>query len=141
MSGAYNSGSYEIFVPQTQKGKYNKYATEIVAIVSISRDNKGNVKAAKLYFTEKVDKIMNHPPFVMLGLSGSNVGIIPMDNNNEGKCYAVSRKKGETDSIGMAFVNMTAFAKYINLEEGVYSAHVEPNKVIEFNRKSKPSQA
>lgn len=141
MSGAYrnNTGNYEIFAPQNTKGKYNKYAGEIVAIASVSRDAKGNIKAAKLYFTEAVEKAMEYPKFVKLGISGSNVGVIPVDED-DGKCYTVSRKMVDGDQSGMSFININAFAKYLDLEDGVYSAHKEPGGVIEFNRKSKPSR-
>ena len=140
MSGAYQHGNYEIFPPQSSKGKYNKYANQIVVIVSITY-KKGNstIKAAKLYLTEEVEKIMGHPKFIKLGISGSNVGLIPIDED-DGEAYVVNRKEIDGSQSGMPFVNINAFAKYIDLEEGVYSAHREPGNVIEFNRRSKPSK-
>lgn len=142
MSGAYPKGNYEIFVPQNAYGKYHKYATEIVAIVSITyhKDARRGIKNAKMYFTEAVDNAMGHPPYVKLGTSGSNVGIIPC-TDDDGEVYVVARKKADgAETGGMPFVNINAFAKFLELEEGVYSAHKEPGGVIEFNRKSKPSR-
>lgn len=142
MSGAYPHGNYEIFAPQSAKGKYNKYANQLVAIVSITyKKGSGVIKGAKLYLTEAVDKEMGYPKFLKLGTSGSNVGLIPCDVD-DGEVYVVTRKKDDnSDNVGMAFVNINAFAKYLDLEEGIYSAHKEPGGVIEFNRKSKPSRA
>jgi hypothetical protein len=140
MSGAYNNGSYEIFVPQTAKGKYQKYANQIVAIVTVTRNKKGDITHAKLYLTDKVDEAMNRPFFAKLGISGSNIGVIPVEEN-DGECYVVNRRHHKDVVSGMPFLNINAFAKYIDLEEGVYLAHKEPGGVIEFNRKSKPSKA
>ena len=44
MSGAYPHGNYEIFAPQSVKGKYNKYSNQIVAIISITyhKNRSGN---------------------------------------------------------------------------------------------------
>lgn len=141
MSGAYMHGSYQIFAPQSAKGKYNKYANQVVAIVAITYKRGSNtIKSAKLYLTDIVDREMRTPKFVKLGVSGSNVGIIPVDEN-DGEAYVVNRKKVDGEVSGMPFVNINAFAKYINLEEGVYSAHKEPGGVIEFNHRSKPSRA
>lgn len=140
MSGAYQSGNYEIFAPQGAHGKYHKYANQIVVIVSATWGKNGKgMKSAKLYLTKAVDKLMNHPKFIKLGQSGSNVGLIPCDED-DGQVYVVSRKKSQGEITGMPFININAFAKYLDLEEGVYSAHLEPGGVIEFNRKSKPSR-
>src|SRR5688572_32562519 len=141
MSGAYQYGSYNIFAPQNAKGKYNKYANQLVAIVSITHDKKGGISHAKLYFTAEADKVLGFPKYVKLGEAGSNVGIIPMDED-DGEVYVVNRKKSDNGEVsGMAFVNIDAFAKYLNLDEGVYNAHKEPGGVIEFNHRSKPSRA
>lgn len=140
MSGAYQAGNYKIFVPQNAKGKYQKYANEVVVIVSITRDKRGGIQHAKIYLTAAVDKIMDRPKFVKLGESGSNIGIIPVEEN-DGEVYVVARKQAEDGaSAGMPSINCDAFAKFYELDEGVYSAHKEPGGVIEFNRKSKPSR-
>jgi hypothetical protein len=141
MSGGYQSGNYEIFTPQSTKGKYHKYQTEIVMIVSITYDRTGKkIKSAKFYLTNAVLKALGKDTnFVKLGVSGSQVAVIPMDKD-DGECYVINRKFVKGEETGMPHINVNALAKYLHLEEGVYTAHLEPGGVVEFNRKSEPSR-
>jgi hypothetical protein len=151
MSGGFNQtkqgqANWQIFVPQGSKGKYQKYANRLVVIVSITEDKKGNISHGRLYFTDAIDNILQHPDFVKLGMRGSNVGIIPMEQD-DGECYVVARKgigkkrtKDEAEQTGMAFVSINAFAKYYNMKPGVYEAHSETG-VIVFDTQSMPSRA
>lgn len=145
MSGAFGqkppqpSSNWDIFVNQSQKGKYTKYANQLVAIVSISYDKRDNIKDARLYFTKLVDEKLNCPNFVMIGTSGSNVGVIPAEDNENGKAYTVNRKKINSDQSGMAFVIFTAYAKLKQLKPGVYTAWLDTG-VLCFNMQSAPSK-
>lgn len=135
-----NSATWDIFVPQTQKGMYNKYSNQLVVILSVTHDKRDNIKSARLYLTSEADKKLAHPEFSMIGVSGSNVGIIPISTNSEGKAYSVTRKHEKNDKqVGMPFINVTAFAKAQRLRPGVYSAWMD-NGVLCFNMMSAPSK-
>lgn len=149
MSGGFNQpnkqvpgvGNWQIFVPQSSKGKYEKYNNQICMIVSITYTGKrqDEIKAARLYLTDAVDKILGRPDFIKIGTRGSNVGIIPL-MTDDGECYAVMKKRdGKEEQIGMSFVNINAFAKLCNLKPGVYEAHSEAG-VIVFDTQAMPSR-
>lgn len=146
MSGAYNqkaspanaTAGWTTFAPQSSKGKYEKYTNRVCIIISITYGKKNEITSARLYLTGAVDKLLQMPTSIRLMTRGSNVGLMSV-SDDDGESYTVSRKKENKDEqIGMAFLNVTAFAKFCNLKPGVYEAHPETGVVV-FDTQSMPS--
>lgn len=141
MSGNYNqvkqsTGEWEIFEPH-KTGKYDKYETERVVIVLRGRKNKGN----KLIIPTRVWETMGSPEWCSVGMRGSNVAIIPLEKDNS-RAYRIARAKDHDTKkeTGFPFINLQAFINKLDIDAGVYAAHIETGGVLVFDRASKPSK-
>lgn len=137
-----NNNNWEIFPPQSTKGKYEKYATMLVIIVSVTYHTSGKkrdeIKAAKMYLTKAVDAALQHADFIKLGRRGNNVGLIPLEKDDL-EAYVINRKMKDSKETGMPFINCNAFAKLLELRAGVYSAFNDGGTII-FDSKQVPSK-
>lgn len=140
MSGNFNQvkteGQWEIFEPH-KVGKYDKYENSKVVIVLRGRKNKGN----KLYIPTKLWETMKKPDWCQVGMRGSNVAIIPLEKDT-GTAYRISRAKDHDTKkeTGFPFINLQAFINKLDIDAGVYDAHIEAGGALVFDRASKPSR-
>lgn len=123
------------FEPQGPNGKFQKYKSQLVIIVSQSV--KKNSKAA-IYLTEAVMKKLEQPKFIQVLTRGQNIGF--MKSETKDSAYTVMRTKSEKENTeGNAFLSLHALSKSFDLAPGVYDAHWE-NGVTVFDTRSKPSK-
>lgn len=127
-------GGWEVFTPRSGTGRFEKYNTQMVVIVSIGKNSKGN----KLYLSDKTYQSLGKPEWVRIAWRGTSVGIVPVEKRDP-HCYRVAvSSDAEGKPSGMHFINAQAFIREYHIKEGAFDAHSE-NGVLVFDTKSTPS--
>lgn len=89
-------------------------------------------KSNYLYISTALYEALGKPKFLSILVRGSNVGLVSVDNVDQGYTVQVS---GETSYC----ILITAFAKSYKLQVGAYDVHMEAGNVAVFDSQGTPS--